>query len=230
MSRLLLFNKPYGVLSQFGEMDDQRVLSEFIKIKGVYPAGRLDKDSEGLLLLTDDGKLQHNIANPLHKQFKTYWVQLEGCIDTKALQMLRAGIQLKDGQTRPAEAKLMNQPDIWSRQPPIRHRANIPTSWIELKIREGKNRQVRRMTAAVGFPTLRLIRYAISDWTLESLSPGQSRMIEVNRSQIYDEPPPRSTTPDRSRHSRKGTAFPHGRGNGKRKKSSKPTGGTRGNR
>lgn len=230
MSRLLLFNKPFGVLSQFSEMDEQRVLSEFISVKGVYPAGRLDKDSEGLLLLTDDGQLQHNISHPLRKQFKTYWVQVEGSIDTAALQALQAGVQLKDGITRPAEARLMPEPDIWLRTPPIRQRANIPTSWLELKISEGKNRQVRRMTAAVGFPTLRLIRYAIADWTLGSLAPGQWRIIEVNRSLNNDEQPSFSTASYRGRHSRKGTTFSNGRGNGKRKKGTKPTGRTRGNR
>jgi 23S rRNA pseudouridine2457 synthase len=230
MSQLLLFNKPFGVLSQFGEMGEQRVLSEFIHVKGVYPAGRLDKDSEGLLLLTDDGKLQHDISHPLHKKFKTYWVQVEGSINAAAIQALQAGVQLKDGLTRPAEAKIMPEPDIWERTPPIRHRANIPTSWLELKIREGKNRQVRRMTAAVGFPTLRLIRYAIADWTLGSLAPGQWRIIEVNRSLNHDEQRSISATSYRGSHSRKRTTFSHGRGNGKRKKGAKPTRRTRGNR
>jgi len=227
MSRLILFNKPYGVLSQFGEMDNQHVLSEFISEPGVYPAGRLDKDSEGLLLLTDDGKLQHCIANPLHKQFKTYWVQVEGIIDKTALQKLDKGVQLKDGLTLPAESKLIDVPDIWERVPPVRYRAHIPTSWIELKIREGKNRQVRRMTAAVGFPTLRLIRYAIADWTLGSLSPGQWRKIDVDRSSICHEQQSKTDAPHRSGYRRKGSKVSIGGGNDKGKKSTQPARRTR---
>lgn len=230
MSELILFNKPYGVLSQFGEMAQQHVLSEYIHEAGVYPAGRLDKDSEGLLLLTADGKLQHCIANPRHKQFKTYWVQVEGQMDVNALKSLQSGVLLKDGMTRPALARLIAAPAIWERTPPVRYRAHIPTSWIELKIREGKNRQVRRMTAAVGFPTLRLIRYAIADWTLESLSPGQWRKIEVNRSSICHEQPSNNNASHRGGHRRKKSAVSHGGGKNKRKKSTQSARRTRRNR
>lgn len=179
MSKLVLFNKPYGVLTQFRDKDDQITLSEYIDIPEVYPAGRLDKDSEGLLLLTDDGQLQHQIAHPRHKAEKTYWVQVEGVPDTATLKQLAAGVVLKDGKTLPAKVRMIEEPDIWPRNPPVRFRAQIPTSWLELTIREGKNRQVRRMTAAVGYPTLRLVRYRIGEWNLEGIAPGEWKLVEI---------------------------------------------------
>lgn len=172
-SRLIRFNKPYGVLSQFTPEGRWRGLKEFIDIPGVYVAGRLDADSEGLLLLTDDGRLQARIADPRFKMEKVYWVQVEGVPGEEALAALRNGVRLNDGPTRPARARLLDPPpEVWERTPPIRERKSIPTAWIELAIREGRNRQVRRMTAAVGLPTLRLIRAAIGPHTLEGLAPG----------------------------------------------------------
>ena len=172
-SRLIRFNKPYGVLSQFTPEGRWRGLKDFIDLPGVYVAGRLDADSEGLLLLTDDGPLQARIADPRFKLEKTYWAQVEGLPDAAALQALRQGVQLNDGPTLPARARLLEAaPALWEREPPIRQRQNIPTAWIELAIREGRNRQVRRMTAAVGHPTLRLVRAAIGPYTLDGLAPG----------------------------------------------------------
>lgn len=179
MSQLLLFNKPFQVLTQFTTNDDKSTLADYINQPNFYAAGRLDYDSEGLLILTNEGAVQHYLANPKFKQEKTYWAQVEGEMTDSALSALRKGVELKDGMTRPAKARVIEEPDIWPRNPPIRERKNQPTSWIELKITEGKNRQVRRMTAAVGFPTLRLIRYAIGDWTLDSLQPGSSTLIDV---------------------------------------------------
>lgn len=173
---LLLFNKPFNVLSQFTDDAQRTTLRAFIDIPGIYPAGRLDYDSEGLLLLTDDGRLQQRIANPRHKLPKTYWVQVEGNIDEEALRKLRKGVLLNDGMTRPAEARALAPPDLWPRNPPIRVRKSIPDSWLELTIHEGRNRQVRRMTAAVGFPTLRLVRVRIGNWELGKLQPGESRI------------------------------------------------------
>lgn len=183
MTELLLFNKPFNTLCQFtGETGDS-TLADFVPVKGVYPAGRLDKDSEGLLILTNNGKLQHQISSPDFKLAKTYWVQLEGNIDPSALLKLATGLPLKDGQTKTAKARLIKPEkldfDLWPRNPPIRFRKNIPTSWIELIITEGKNRQVRRMTAAVGFPTLRLIRVAIGQWKLGNLQPGQFKRQQL---------------------------------------------------
>ncbi|MBK9162074.1 MAG: rRNA large subunit pseudouridine synthase E [Nitrosomonadales bacterium] len=178
MSRILLFNKPYGVICQFSKDGAHPTLADYIAVPEVYPAGRLDTDSEGLLLLTDDGKLQHRITDPKHKLPKTYWVQVEGIPDEGALEKLRRGVQLNDGLTLPAEAGLMDEPEnLWPRDPPVRFRKAIPTSWISLTLREGRNRQVRRMTAAVGCPTLRLIRYRIGDWTLDGIGQGEWRQI-----------------------------------------------------
>lgn len=180
MSQLVLLNKPFGVICQFSPDEKHPTLAEFIPVKNIYPAGRLDHDSEGLLLLTDDGKLQHKITHPKNKMPKTYWVQVDGEITEQALNQLRKGIELKDGKTRPAEAHRINEPEnLWPRDPPIRYRKNIPTSWIELTIREGRNRQVRRMTAATGFPTLRLIRYSIGKWNINNIKPGSYKVINI---------------------------------------------------
>ena len=179
MPRLILLNKPFDVLTQFTDDSGRQTLKDFVDVKGVYPAGRLDRDSEGLVLLTDSGPLQNYISDPRHKLEKTYWVQVENIPDKASLERLRQGIELKDGLTRPAKATLIEPPTIWDRIPPIRERKLIPTQWIELKISEGKNRQVRRMTAAIGHPTLRLIRYAIGDWTLETLGSGQWNEVPV---------------------------------------------------
>ncbi len=182
MSDLILFNKPFNVLCQFTDESEQaearETLASYIDHKGFYAAGRLDRDSEGLLLLTNDGKLQNKIADPEHKMPKTYWAQVEGDVTKEAIKQLQAGVKLKDGMTRPAQCKKISQPmRLWDRKPPIRQRQNIPTSWIELTITEGKNRQVRRMTAAVGFPTLRLIRARIGKWKLGNLQPGESELL-----------------------------------------------------
>ena len=175
-ARVIRFNKPYGVLSQFTAEGRWRGLKDFIDIPGVYVAGRLDADSEGLLLLTDDGKEQARISDPRYKMEKTYWVQVEGTPDEAALERLRQGVQLNDGVTRPARARAMPEPEeLWPRDPPVRFRRAIPTSWLELVIKEGRNRQVRRMTAAVGCPTLRLIRAAIGPYSLQGLAPGAWR-------------------------------------------------------
>ncbi len=180
MASLILFNKPFGVLSQFTSEENRPTLKEYIKIPHVYPAGRLDHDSEGLLLLTDDGQVQHHIAHPAHKLAKTYWVQVEGAPNSYALTKLRQGVELNDGITQPAEARLIAAPKLWERDPPIRSRQNIPTQWIEIVITEGKNRQVRRMTAAVGHPTLRLVRVKIGNWTLEGIEPGKYKVETIN--------------------------------------------------
>ncbi|MBY9063526.1 pseudouridine synthase [Sphingomonas yunnanensis] len=176
MARLLLFNKPFGVLSQFtdrGSPTARSTLSDFIDLKGVYPAGRLDRDSEGLLLLCDDGRLQARIADPRYKMRKTYLVQVEGDPGEAELERLRRGVLLKDGLTLPADVARIDAPDLWPRDPPIRRRATIPDSWLRITIREGRNRQVRRMTAAVGLPTLRLVRWSIGDWSVAGIVPGR---------------------------------------------------------
>jgi len=179
MARLILFNKPYGVLSQFTdrgtEGSPRPTLSDYIDLPGVYPAGRLDFDSEGLLLLTDDGRLQARIAEPKYKMPKSYLVQVEGDAGEAALDRLRQGVALKDGPTLPAEADRIAAPELWLRDPPIRVRQTIPDCWLRLTIREGRNRQVRRMTAAIGHPTLRLVRWRIGDWTVEGIAPGEWR-------------------------------------------------------
>ncbi|WP_090906715.1 pseudouridine synthase [Nitrosospira sp. Nsp13] len=180
MSRLILFNKPYGVICQFTPEAGYKSLKDFTPLPGFYSAGRLDADSEGLVLLTDDGKLQNRISNPEHKLPKTYWVQVEGLPDEVALDKLRRGVILRDFKTMPAQARLLDEPgSLWPRTPPVRFRKNIPTSWIELTLMEGKNRQVRHMTAAVSFPTLRLIRQAIGAYSLHGLAPGEWRFSNM---------------------------------------------------
>jgi 23S rRNA pseudouridine2457 synthase len=183
MAALILFNKPYGVLSQFTDRGSagsaRATLSDFIHLPGVYPAGRLDRDSEGLLLLTDDGRLQARIAHPRFKMPKTYLVQVEGEPARASLGVLRAGVHLQEGVTRPAEVETIAEPALWPRDPPVRFRKSVADSWLRLVIREGRNRQVRRMTAAVGHPTLRLVRWSIGDWTIEGLKPGEWRQVPV---------------------------------------------------
>jgi 23S rRNA pseudouridine2457 synthase len=177
---LIAFNKPYGVLCQFTDTDGRRTLAEFIRQKDVYAAGRLDHDSEGLLLLTDDGRLSHRLTDPRHKQAKTYLAQVDGEIDEAALRALRRGVVLNDGPTLPADAAFAAEPEwLWPRDPPVRYRKSIPTSWLSLTLSEGRNRQVRRMTAAVGFPTLRLIRVRIGGHALDRLAPGESRIVPM---------------------------------------------------
>lgn len=182
MPRLIVFNKPYGVMCQFTDhrtASERPTLSDYIDVPRVYPAGRLDLDSEGLLLLTDDGRLQARIADPKFKLPKTYLVQVEGDVTEGSLVSLRRGVQLKDGMTRPAEVERIADPALWPRDPPVRFRKTVPDCWIRLTIREGRNRQVRRMTAAIGHPTLRLVRWSIGDWTIEGMQPGEWREIVV---------------------------------------------------
>jgi len=173
MAKLIRLNKPFQVLSQFSDTQNRTTLAHYIAIAGIYPAGRLDYDSEGLLLLTDDGQLQQQIANPRYKLPKTYWVQVEGEPNTEAIKQLSRGVHLKDGPTLPANIQQIETPELWERHPPVRFRASIPTHWLSITIREGRNRQVRRMTAAVGLPTLRLVRVSIGDWSIEGLAPGE---------------------------------------------------------
>ena len=205
MAELILFNKPFQVLSQF--TDDRAgqpraTLVQWVKKPGFYPAGRLDYDSEGLLLLTNHGALQHRIASPTNKMPKTYWVQVEREISDDAIGQLCSGVELKDGLTRPASARRIAEPEVWARVPPVRYRESIPTSWLELTITEGRNRQVRRMTAAVGYPTLRLIRYRIGDWTLDGLKPGHFRLETIH---LPDTPSAGKQNPRRARPGRRTT-------------------------
>ena len=175
MSQLILLNKPFGVLSQFTDtksLTTRPTLSAYVDVPHVYPAGRLDRDSEGLLLLTDNGALQAKISDPKHKMSKTYYVQVEGAPTDKDLQPLRDGVTLKDGPTRPAKVRLIDAPELWDRDPPVRFRKSVPDTWIEITISEGRNRQVRRMTAHIGFPTLRLVRWRIGNWTLDGIDSG----------------------------------------------------------
>ena len=183
MRKVVLFNKPYDVLSQFTDSRHQgekrQTLADYLTEADVYPAGRLDRDSEGLLVLTDDGALKHKLANPEHKVSKTYWAQVEGIPEEHELTPFRDGLELRDGMTRPATAQIMATPEVWDRNPRIRERKNIPTSWLKITLKEGRNRQVRRMCAAVGFPVLRLIRYRVASWTIDGLEPGESRLLEL---------------------------------------------------
>lgn len=182
MATIILLNKPFQVLSQFRDSEGRATLSDFVSDSGVYPAGRLDYDSEGLMVLTDDGQLQHQISHPRSKLPKTYWVQVEGLITDEALKQLANGLELKDGPTRPCTARRIDEPELWPRDPPVRFRRDIPTSWLAITLKEGRNRQVRRMTAAVGFPTLRLIRVQIGSWRLDGLAPGESRKLTIHPS------------------------------------------------
>ncbi|WP_317928848.1 pseudouridine synthase [Halioxenophilus sp. WMMB6] len=201
MSEILLFNKPYDVLSQFTDGQGRKTLGDYIDKPGFYPAGRLDLDSEGLLLLTDDGQLAHQLSHPRHKQPKTYWVQVEGSATEHECALLRAGVLLKDGKTLPAKIQLIDEPELWLRTNPVRSRQSIPTSWLEITISEGKNRQVRRMTAAVGLPTLRLVRVAIGPWQLQGMQPGDYRLETVHLPQT--KPQTRKSNQSRRNPSRK---------------------------
>jgi len=185
MANLLIFNKPFQVLSQFTDKQGRMTLADFITVPEVFPAGRLDYDSEGLLLLTDDGRLQHKISHPDKKMKKRYWAQVEGQIQDADLEPVRSGIELNDGPCMPCPARIIDPPEIWERHPPIRDRQSIPTSWIELTLQEGRNRQVRRMTAAIGFPTLRLIRASIGDWSIENIKPGEFIQQTIHMPQAH---------------------------------------------
>ncbi len=182
-TKIILFNKPFNTLTQFTGEPGDSTLADFIPVKDVYAAGRLDKDSEGLLVLTNDGILQARLTQPKSKSPKTYWVQVEGIPTEESLSRLRDGVELNDGWTLPAGIELMQEPNIWDRNPPIRHRPSIPTSWIAITLEEGRNRQVRRMTAAVGHPTLRLIRHRMGEWTVDDLQPGEWKEVSLPQKQ-----------------------------------------------
>lgn len=178
MTKIILFNKPYGVVTQFSGETHEQTLAAFINMPGFYAAGRLDKNSEGLLLLTNDGKFQHQLSHPKFNKRKYYWVQIEGVPSDAELEPLRKGLVLKDISFLPSEVKTIDEPTLWQRNPPIRKRQNIPTSWIEIILKEGKNHQVRKMTAAIGFPTLRLVRHRIGEWKLGNLQPGEYILVD----------------------------------------------------
>jgi len=180
LAKLIIFNKPFRVLSQFSDDGDRSTLAQYIKIPAVYPAGRLDYDSEGLLLLTDNGYLQSKISHPRHKLKKTYWVQVEGQVNKQHCVALRQGVELKDGLARALSCKILPEPRLWERNPPIRVRKNIPDSWLEITVNEGRNRQIRRMSAAIGLPTLRLVRVSIGSWRLNDLRPGEYHLQSVD--------------------------------------------------
>lgn len=203
MPKIICFNKPFNVLTQFTDAEGRSTLANYLHHKNVYPAGRLDYDSEGLLLLTDSGPLQHLISHPHNKMPKTYWVQVEGVITDQDLAPLRSGVVLNDGLTQKALARTMEAPSLWERHPPIRHRKNQPTSWLEITIKEGRNRQVRRMTAAIGFPTLRLIRYAIGPWQLNGLQPGEWHFAEIPEVVLRDLEKPSRPAPQKRKVSTK---------------------------
>lgn len=190
-------------MSQFSESDNKETLANYINIPDVYPAGRLDYDSEGLLLLTDNGQLQHRIAHPKHKSTKTYWVQVEGKPSEESIQLLRKGVKLKDGLTLPAKVRVIAEPELWERNPPIRERANIPTTWLEIEITEGRNRQVRRMTASINHPTLRLVRTKIGEWSVKNIVPGEFREIEVEAPPTKKRPYPQKAKFDKMRPRKK---------------------------
>ena len=200
---ILLCNKPFGVLTQFTDAGGRPTLADYVDVPDVHPAGRLDRDSEGLVVLTDDGALQARISHPRHKLPKTYWVQVEGIPDADALAALRDGVELKDGRTAPAGARLMEPPALWERDPPVRFRKSVPDRWLELTITEGRNRQVRRMTAAVGHPTLRLVRRAVGPWSLEGLEPGQWRELGAEEAALVPAPTERRSPP-RAKHAKEG--------------------------
>jgi 23S rRNA pseudouridine2457 synthase len=201
MPRILLFNKPYLVLCQFTDAAGRPTLADYIPVKGVYAAGRLDFDSEGLVMLTDSGSLQHTITDPSSKLPKRYWVQVEGSPGEAELRSLKQGVELRDGLTAPAKVKIIAEPGLWPRIPPIRFRQNIPTTWLEIRLSEGRKRQIRRMTAAVGHPTLRLVRISIGEWELGSLQPGEWKQVKYNQPRV---PSPQPIENDRRKNQNKG--------------------------